>query len=104
MIVNNNNKKKKKKKENLPNNGLSRSSWEKLKESEKKDKLLDRARKLEKKNYGHESEGDTNCNSGTRYSHQRINKGGAHDAMVIVVGNGDGDMSSNPGRDWLHFT
>ena len=22
----------------------------------------------------------------------------------IVVGNGHGDMSSNPGRDWLHFT
>ena len=24
--------------------------------------------------------------------------------MVIVVGNGHGDMGSNPGRDWLHFT
>ena len=24
--------------------------------------------------------------------------------MVIVVGNGHGDMSSNPGRDWLYFT
>ena len=23
--------------------------------------------------------------------------------MVIVVGNGHADMSSNPGRDWLHF-
>ena len=23
---------------------------------------------------------------------------------VIVVGNGQGDTSSNPGRDWLHFT
>ena len=23
--------------------------------------------------------------------------------MVIVVGNGHGDMSSNPGWDWLHF-
>ena len=23
---------------------------------------------------------------------------------VIVVGNGHGDTSSNPGRDWLHFT
>ena len=29
---------------------------------------------------------------------------GARGVMVIVVGNGDGDMSSNPGRDWLHFT
>ena len=25
-------------------------------------------------------------------------------AMVIFVGNGHGDTSSNPGRDWLHFT
>ena len=24
--------------------------------------------------------------------------------MVIVIGNGHGDTSSNPGRDWLHFT
>ena len=24
--------------------------------------------------------------------------------MVIVVGNGHGDTSSNPERDWLHFT
>ena len=29
---------------------------------------------------------------------------GAHGEMVIVVGNGHGDTSSNPGRDWLHFT
>ena len=29
---------------------------------------------------------------------------GAHGVMVIVVGNGHGDTSSNPGRDWLHFT
>ena len=24
--------------------------------------------------------------------------------MVIVVGSGHGDTSSNPGRDWLQFT
>ena len=24
--------------------------------------------------------------------------------MVIVIGNGHGDTSPNPGRDWLHFT
>ena len=24
--------------------------------------------------------------------------------MVIVIGNGHGNTSSNPGRDWLHFT
>ena len=30
--------------------------------------------------------------------------GGAHGVIVIVVGNGHGDMSSNPERDWLHFT
>ena len=36
-----------------------------------------------------------------------INKwihGGARGVMVIVIGNGHDDMSSNPGRDWLHFT
>ena len=42
------------------------------------------------------------------YLHQlRLNgsfRGGAYDVMVIVVGNRHGDMSSNPGRDWLHFT
>ena len=27
-----------------------------------------------------------------------------HGVMVIVVGNGHGDTSSNPGRDWLPFT
>ena len=30
--------------------------------------------------------------------------GGARSVMVIVVENGHGDKSSNPGRDWLHFT
>ena len=30
--------------------------------------------------------------------------GGACGVMVIVVGNGHGDTSSNHGRDWLHFT
>ena len=30
--------------------------------------------------------------------------GGARGVMVIVVGSGHGDTSSNPGRDWLHFT
>ena len=29
---------------------------------------------------------------------------GARDVMVIVVGNGHGDTSSNPGRDWLLFS
>ena len=29
---------------------------------------------------------------------------GARGVMVIVVGNERGDTSSNPGRDWLHFT
>ena len=28
----------------------------------------------------------------------------ARGVMVIVVGIGHGDTSSNPGRDWLHFT
>ena len=30
--------------------------------------------------------------------------GDARGVMVIVVGIGHGDTSSNPGRDWLHFT
>ena len=30
--------------------------------------------------------------------------GGACGVMVIVVGNGHGDSSSNLGREWLHFT
>ena len=30
--------------------------------------------------------------------------GGARGVKVIVVGNGHGDTSSNPGWDWLHFT
>ena len=30
--------------------------------------------------------------------------GGVRGVMVIVVGNGQGNTSSNPGRDWLHFT
>ena len=30
--------------------------------------------------------------------------GGARGVMVIVVGHGHGDTSSNPGQDWLHFT
>ena len=29
--------------------------------------------------------------------------GGACGVMVIVVGNGHGDTSSNPGRDWFRF-
>ena len=32
------------------------------------------------------------------------NNGGACGVMVIVVGIGHDDTSSNPGRDWLHFT
>ena len=30
--------------------------------------------------------------------------GGARGVMVIVIGNAHSDTSSNPGRDWLHFT
>ena len=33
-----------------------------------------------------------------------INMGSAHGVMVIIIGNGHGDTSSNPGWDWLHFT
>ena len=30
--------------------------------------------------------------------------GGARRVIIIVVENGHGDTSSNPGRDWLPFT
>ena len=36
--------------------------------------------------------------------HKHIVLGDACGVMVIVGGNGHGDTSSNPGRDWLHFT
>ena len=29
---------------------------------------------------------------------------GARGVVGIIAGNGHGDTSSNPGRDWLHFT
>ena len=32
-----------------------------------------------------------------------ISSGGARGVMVIVVGNGHDDTSSNPGQDRLHF-
>ena len=35
--------------------------------------------------------------------HYKKENGGARGVRVIVVGNGHGDTSSNPGRDWLHF-
>ena len=38
------------------------------------------------------------------WSMQVIILGGARGVMVIVVGIGHGNTSSNPGRDWLHFT
>ena len=33
----------------------------------------------------------------------KIHCGGAHGVMVIILGNGLGDMSSNPGWGRLHF-
>ena len=36
--------------------------------------------------------------------HIKKKGGGARGVMVIAVGNRHGDMSSNPGRDRLHFT
>ena len=41
----------------------------------------------------------------TQNSYQSSYKiGGARGVTVIVVGNGHGDTSSNPGPGWLHFT
>ena len=36
--------------------------------------------------------------------HKVLLFGGARGVMVIVTGIGHGDTSSNPGREWLHFT
>ena len=33
-----------------------------------------------------------------------VNRGGARGVTVSVAGYGHGDISSNPGPDWLHFT
>ena len=30
-------------------------------------------------------------------------KGGGARGVMVTIGNGHGDSSSNPGRDWLHF-
>ena len=46
------------------------------------------------------------------YNHQvtefelksRYHVGGVRGVMVIVIGNGHGDTSSNPGRGWLDFS
>ena len=43
-------------------------------------------------------------NTANRHSYKLGLYGGACGVMVTVVGNGHGDTSSIPGRDWLHFT
>ena len=45
-------------------------------------------------------------NEGNYFEKHKIKSvfGSARGVMVIVAGNGHGDTSSNPGRDWLHFT
>ena len=40
----------------------------------------------------------------TLLNSQHYKERGARGVMVINVGNVHGDTSSNPGRDWLHFT
>ena len=81
VIVNNNNNDKKKKSKKRKE---KRTFWiadfavpgdrrVKLKKSRKRDKCLDISREL-KKTLEHKSDGDTNCNWRTRYSHQRIGK------------------------------
>ena len=44
----------------------------KLMESRKRDKYLDLAKELKKKPMEYEGEGDTDCNLGTGYVHQRL--------------------------------
>ena len=64
---------------------------------------------------GREGNGDTNislCDRNNLQGPLRLgvivpnrvpSYGGARGVMVIVVGNGHGDSSSNPGREWLLF-
>ena len=40
----------------------------------------------------------------TMLQYNAYNFRGARGVIVIVVGNEHSDTSSNPGRDWLHFT
>ena len=48
--------------------------------------------------------GENERNTKRKPGERNIYNGGAHGVMVIVIGNGHGNMSSNPGWDWLHFT
>ena len=46
------------------------------------------------------------CAESTHIHNEKLSgkSGGARGVMVIIVRNGHGETSSNPGRDWLHFT
>ena len=50
------------------------------------------------------------CKTGTKIEERItwwvkvVSSWGARGVMVIVVGSGHGDTSSNPGRDWLQYT
>ena len=58
--------------ENLPNCGHCRSGWLQGKaERKRKERILQGYLKTVE----HDRDGDTNCNWGSRYSHQRIGKG-----------------------------
>ena len=46
----------------------------------------------------------TFCSTSKRVAGGSLSKEFTRGVMVIVVGNGHGNTSSNPGRDWLHLT
>ena len=48
--------------------------------------------------------GKTSVTAWNNLSFVLFSVGCALGVMVIVVGNRHDDTSSNPGRDWLHFT
>ena len=73
MIRPSNNQQKKEKAGNIVDFAVLADHRVKFKESEKKDKYFDLARKL-KKTVEHEGEDNTNCNWCLLYSHQRIKK------------------------------
>ena len=58
---------------------------------------------ISRKNQNGQRKGNLETLANTGSGHHQTNRG-ACGVIVIVVGNGHGDSSSNPGRDWLYFT
>ena len=66
------------------------------------DYVLRKKQKITRTNYY--GWGQRRWHSATSKYTRGVVLGGARGVVVIAVGNEHGDTSSNPGRDWLHFT